>query len=122
MEDWRIALRKAARGLATVPAEGPEFATDSTQVLEDTLGPVERSVQAEASVIRRLFGGGRAVSIDFASGVATACVSGALFGGTAAGAATAGVSAIAAWTIGALMPPKRDGVGHVVAYLRQLQS
>jgi hypothetical protein len=51
MEDWRIALRQAARGLATVPTDGATFAADSTQVLEDTLGPVERTVQAEASAI-----------------------------------------------------------------------
>ncbi len=122
MEDWRIALRQAARGLSTVPADGADFAADSAQVLQDALGPVERRVRDEAKSIRRLFGTGREFSVDFVSGVAAAGATGAALGGTTTAVAAAGLSAIAKWTIGALIPPRQDGVASVVAYLRQRNS
>lgn len=119
MEEWRIALRQAARGLSTLPVEGDAFAADSRQVLEDVLGPAERQVAKESSLLGRLRRGGRDASVKLVAGAAGAGASAAVLGGPPVGLITAGVSAAAGWTLGALLPPKRSGVAHVVAHLRQ---
>ncbi len=119
MEDWRIALRQAARGLSTVPVEGDAFASDSRQVLDDLLGPAERQVVNESGALGRLKRGGRDASVTLVAGAAGAGASAAILGSPPVGLIAAGVSAAAGWTLGALLPPKRSGVAHVVAHLRQ---
>lgn len=119
LEDWRIALRQAARTLTAVPVEGAAFATDSRQLLEDLLGPAERQVAKDQALLGRLKRGGRDASVKLVAGAAGAGVAATVVGGPPAGLITAGVSAAAGWTLGALLPAKHSGIAQVVVHLRQ---
>jgi hypothetical protein len=119
MEEWRVALRQAARGLTTIPVEGASFAADSRQVLADLLSPAERQVAKEAGLLGRFQRGGRDASIKLVSGAAGAGATAAIIGGPPAGLITAGVSAVTGWTLAALLPPRHTGVANVVAHITQ---
>ncbi len=117
VEEWRAALRQAARGLQTIPSEGPAFASDSRQLLEDMLLPAENELARNATFRGRLRRGGRDASVSLMAGAAGTAVAGPV-----GGLLTAGVSAAASWTLKALLPEQRTGTAQIVAHLSHRRS
>ena len=98
MEDWRIALRQASRGLTTLPVEGPRCAGNARHLLEDALGPAERQVMEEATS-SDVTSSSREAAVALTTGSAVAGVSAAFAGGTTFGFATAPLGAAGSWTL-----------------------
>lgn len=115
-EAWRRALRRAVRQVRAGVNQS-EFAAEASDVLRDELDPLAEEVRRAVSRRQAFRSASRERLIGLSTGVAGSLTAGAITGGPALAAVGAGISAVGAWTLGALLPRRQVGERAVIATL-----